>query len=274
MLITEREKHGPVMEGFSDFVAAWLTFDLVRPEHRVVVESLRAKIRASEVDIKSSEVYAKDVELTTAEAAAFVWLAEAFVAAKRDHPACTALKDLARSLRPALRDPPGPVLKDGALRLHATPRSPQRVFLVHGRDETAMLHVDRWLRKMNLEPVTLEGEHAAGSTTVIEAFEACAAGCGTAIVLATADDRAPPQGGRGAFLPRARQNVVLELGFFWGRLGRGNVILLIDHSLVNDFPSDLAGVLTVRFNGDVRPVFDQLRAKLQEVGVIALGVKS
>lgn len=39
---------------------------------------------------------------------------------------------------------------------------------------------------------------------------------------------------------RARQNVSLEYGWFWGRLGRKRVLLLIKGEL--ELPSDLAGL--------------------------------
>ena len=45
---------------------------------------------------------------------------------------------------------------------------------------------------------------------------------------------------------RARQNVVLELGFFIGRLGRANVSALVVGVL--ERPSDVAGVLYTPFD--------------------------
>ena len=46
--------------------------------------------------------------------------------------------------------------------------------------------------------------------------------------------------------PRARQNVVLELGYFWGRLGRGRVCVL--HKGGVELPSDMQGLLYVPMN--------------------------
>jgi predicted nucleotide-binding protein len=42
---------------------------------------------------------------------------------------------------------------------------------------------------------------------------------------------------------RARQNVILELGFFLGKLGRKRVCALYQHNV--EIPSDYAGVLFV-----------------------------
>ena len=40
---------------------------------------------------------------------------------------------------------------------------------------------------------------------------------------------------------RARQNVVLETGYFMGKLGRDHVVLLADKGI--EMPSDLSGVV-------------------------------
>jgi predicted nucleotide-binding protein len=48
--------------------------------------------------------------------------------------------------------------------------------------------------------------------------------------------------------PRARQNVILELGYFLGRLGRSRVCALYVEGL--EIPSDYSGVLYVKLDGD------------------------
>ena len=70
-----------------------------------------------------------------------------------------------------------------------------------------------------------------------------------AVVLFSPDDMAyQVQNKPDTARPRARQNVVLELGFFLGKLGRENVLVL--HRQVPDFelPSDYAGVLFKPFD--------------------------
>lgn len=49
---------------------------------------------------------------------------------------------------------------------------------------------------------------------------------------------------------RARQNVLFELGYFVGKLGRGKVCMLLKGNL--EMPSDLAGVEYVNFDSDWR----------------------
>ena len=62
---------------------------------------------------------------------------------------------------------------------------------------------------------------------------------GFAVVLLTADDEGCVKGGK--LEPRVRQNVLLELGYFIGRLGRAKVCAL--KRGVVEIPSDFAGVV-------------------------------
>jgi len=72
---------------------------------------------------------------------------------------------------------------------------------------------------------------------------------GFAVVLLSPDDMAYPKTSTpDKTRPRARQNVVLELGFFIGRLGRERVLAL--HKNVPNFemPSDYQGVIYKPFD--------------------------
>jgi predicted nucleotide-binding protein len=62
---------------------------------------------------------------------------------------------------------------------------------------------------------------------------------GFAVVLLTPDDEGRKIDGNLQF--RARQNVMLELGYFIGRLGRSNVCALTRGSV--ELPSDFAGIV-------------------------------
>src|SRR5690606_627542 len=93
--------------------------------------------------------------------------------------------------------------------------APRKVFVVHGHEDGASEAVARFLEKLGLEAIILM-EQANQGRTIIEKFEAHG-DVGFAVVLLTPDDEGyakgkPPQ-------PRARQNVIFELGYFVGRLG-------------------------------------------------------
>ncbi|NTZ95291.1 hypothetical protein FCH79_08135 [Pseudomonas koreensis] len=61
--------------------------------------------------------------------------------------------------------------------------------------------------------------------------------------------------------PRARQNVILELGYFIGRLGRGKVCALKRGTL--EMPTDYAGVVYESMEGNWKHA---LGRELQEAG--------
>src|SRR3712207_124742 len=87
----------------------------------------------------------------------------------------------------------------------------RRVFLVHGHDEAVLHEVARFLERLEQDVIILREQPNQGRT-IIEKFEEYAQ-VGFAIVLLTPDDRGGPL--REAYerqQPRARQNVILELG--------------------------------------------------------------
>jgi len=116
------------------------------------------------------------------------------------------------------------------------------VFLVHGRNDAVKESVARFLEKLQLQPVILHEQPNMGRTA-IEKFEAHS-DVAFAVVLLTPDD----MGGLASaeqLNPRARQNVILELGYFIGRLGRARVCALYMEGV--EIPSDIHGVLYVPY---------------------------
>lgn len=119
----------------------------------------------------------------------------------------------------------------------------KKVFLVHGQDEEAKAIVARFISSCELDPIILH-EQPNGGRTIIEKFEK-EADVGFAVILMTADDVGGRRRGNGLesddLKLRARQNVVLELGYFAGRLGRERVAALKKGDI--EMPSDVAGVV-------------------------------
>jgi predicted nucleotide-binding protein len=115
----------------------------------------------------------------------------------------------------------------------------KRVFIVHGHDDGARDAVARFLQKLDLQPVVLHEQPNMGRT-IIEKFEEHSA-VAFAVVLFTPDDVGHPAGNPSAAKPRARQNVLLELGFFMHAVGRHKVCVLYRPGV--EIPSDYAGVL-------------------------------
>jgi len=131
-------------------------------------------------------------------------------------------------------------------RVSRTAPAGRRVFVVHGHDEGARAEVCRLLERLDLEPVVLH-EQANAGRTIIEKFEEYAE-CSYTVVLLTPDDVGYPGGKPDEKQPRARQNVILELGYFLGKLGRQRVCVLYKEDV--EMPSDYQGVLYVSLERD------------------------
>src|SRR5215470_11991075 len=124
-------------------------------------------------------------------------------------------------------------------------RSGHRIFLVHGHDELALQETARFLEKLEQDVIILREQPNRGRT-LIEKFEDYA-GVGFAVVLLTPDDRGgPTAAAHDDQKLRARQNVIFELGYFIGRLGRNRVCALYRPGV--EIPSDYSGVLYQEFD--------------------------
>ena len=119
----------------------------------------------------------------------------------------------------------------------AVPALTRKVFIVHGHDEAAKESVARFLEKIGFEAVILH-ERPNKGRTIITKFREEAADIGFAVVLMTPDDHGAKSGADTS--PRARQNVVFELGFFIGVLGQERVAALVKGDI--EPPSDFDGV--------------------------------
>jgi predicted nucleotide-binding protein len=124
------------------------------------------------------------------------------------------------------------------------PPQTKKVFVVHGHDNAAKEMVARFLERLKLDPIVLH-EQANEGRTVIEKFEVYA-DVGFAVVLLTPDDVGALASERANLRSRARQNVVLELGYFLGKLKRSRVCALYKEGV--EIPSDYQGVIYVELD--------------------------
>jgi predicted nucleotide-binding protein len=122
---------------------------------------------------------------------------------------------------------------------------PATIFLVHGHDDAAKHEVARFIQDVTGQSPIILDEKPNEGRTIVEKFEKHAAASSYAVVLLTPDDvgrvaGALPEDDSG----RARQNVVFELGYFFGRLGRGNVCVL---NAGVEKPSDVDGLVYISY---------------------------
>lgn len=138
------------------------------------------------------------------------------------------------------------------------------VFIIHGHDELNLLHLKELLReRWQLDPVVLSGEAGRGRT-LIEKFEQEAQRAAFALALITPDDVIS---NRGSEYAQARPNTVFELGWFYARLGRTRVCILLKKGAT--MHSDLDGISRIEFSRRVNEVVAELERELIDAGVLA-----
>ncbi len=160
---------------------------------------------------------------------------------------------------------------------HATPETivastsqNKQVFVVHGHDETSKEQLELVLHKLGIDHFILANS-GGGGLTIIEALEAKIGENSTAtsfgVVLMTPDDMGYAQSsGAESIQPRARQNVVMEMGMLISSIGRRNIAILVKGHL--ERPSDADGILYIPFNNHVKETVPRLVARLKESGFV------
>jgi len=152
---------------------------------------------------------------------------------------------------------------------------PSSVFVVHGHDDQALAEIEGYLSTLGVASIVLSRQ-SESPQSLFQKFLSVAGRAGFAIVLLSADDLAAskaqynePGVGDRALQYRARQNVILELGFFYGRLGFESVFVVAAKlPIFPNFerPSDLDGVV---FESMTDPDWKiKLAHKLRQAGLV------
>jgi len=137
------------------------------------------------------------------------------------------------------------------------------VFIVHGHDEANMLRLEKLIKdRWELEAIILKFEPGKGRT-LIEKFEEEADRARFAMVLITPDDLIETEDG---VYTQARPNVVFELGWFYGRMGRQSVCILSKSG--TKLHSDLDGINRVDFDDSVDEAVLGIETELSSAGLI------
>jgi predicted nucleotide-binding protein len=163
--------------------------------------------------------------------------------------------------RQFITEPPKLKVKEAG-KIPNLPNMSENVFIVHGRDFGSATELARILEGLKLKPIILS-EQASGSRTIIEKLEKYS-DVGYAFVILTPDDVGGLASSRSNLKNRARQNVILELGYFMGLLGRDRVGCLYKGDI--ELPSDMLGVVRVQFNQYLKEVYWYIIKELKAVG--------
>lgn len=142
------------------------------------------------------------------------------------------------------------------------PSKPSKsVFVVHGRDLKPLKELKAMLVGFGLSPIVLH-EKPSGSRTIVEKLEKHS-DVGYAFVILTPDDIGSSSDAPFTS-PRARQNVILEFGYFIGKLERDRVCCL--HKGDVELPSDMHGIVYIPFGESVNDIRDKIIKELTEAG--------
>lgn len=141
-----------------------------------------------------------------------------------------------------------------------------KIFIVHGHDTQALEQLELILRRLELVPFILQNNDGGGNTIIdaleLQIYEEAAFG----IILMTPDDYGYAKAkGNDATQPRARQNVILEMGMVLASLGRHRMAILKKGAL--EHPSDVDGVLRLDFNDHVKEVANRLATRMKKAGI-------
>ncbi len=134
----------------------------------------------------------------------------------------------------------------------------KRIFIVHGHDGNERYVLKDYLQNTLKypEPVILS-DTASRGRTIIECFEDETEHVGLVFVLATPDNSVNENS------RKVRQNVIFELGYCMGKLGRksGRVIVLQKGDV--DIPSDLRGILYINIDNGIAAAGEQIRKAIE-----------
>lgn len=145
---------------------------------------------------------------------------------------------------------------------------PPRVFLVHGHDHRLLYEckalIEREFKDDTGDVIVLEEQASRGSESLFDKFKRHAPKPGDlAVALLTADDVGGEDRPRRDLHPRARQNVILELGYCYGVIGRERTWVLLEQSV--EQPSDILGSMYIAAEGNWKMTLrDGIREVLDE----------
>jgi predicted nucleotide-binding protein len=143
-------------------------------------------------------------------------------------------------------------------------RHRENIFVIHGRSEAKWRELKDIIKtEFRLNPIVLIEQPDAGCKTVIEKFEHYAQTCSYAIAVFTPDDEVTSD--HEVYL-QARPNVIYEVGWFCGRLGRSGAMLLLREG--TSVFSDFGGIIQKRFTENISEKIIEIKRDLVAAGVL------
>jgi predicted nucleotide-binding protein len=137
----------------------------------------------------------------------------------------------------------------------------KNVFIVHGRDEDSLRDLENLLKQHSVIPRVLERENK-NAKSILYAIEELLTMCTAGFVLVTPDDEGRRKSPKSKLEPRARENVIFEMGMLFAKFREfARVAVLLKKPA--KLPSDLAGIIYAEFKS-VRDIEDKIVDRLHE----------
>ena len=151
---------------------------------------------------------------------------------------------------------------------------PKKIFIGYGEDESSKCALAEIITELRLEPVMLESEANSGRKFV-EKFEEY--NVGFAFVLLTPDEEGRKRSeiiestkslrkSRQPLRLRAGQNVLFELGYLMGKLGRNRICCLYKGNI--DTPSNLGGIGRLEYEKSIDECYRNIIRELTKAGYL------
>lgn len=141
-----------------------------------------------------------------------------------------------------------------------------RTFIVHGHNDTTKLALKNYLQNtLKLPEPTILHEQPNMGRTLIEKFEDYAVLSSVVFVLLTPDDSVAKDKDNNNQKRRARQNVIFEMGYFLGMLGRKSGRVLLLHQGAIEIPSDISGLVYIDISRGIEAAGEEIRREIKHV---------
>jgi predicted nucleotide-binding protein len=140
-----------------------------------------------------------------------------------------------------------------------------RVFIIHGSDREAALDLQKMLGRecREVEAVMFE-DCVDRALTIIENLDAMIGDAAFGLAIFTPDDFV--EKADGDTYSQMRPNVVLELGWFYGHLGRRGAAIIRRKG--TKVPSDLEGIYRIEYTERITEILAEVRQALRAAGLI------
>jgi predicted nucleotide-binding protein len=141
----------------------------------------------------------------------------------------------------------------------------KKTFIVHGRDDKTKLELKNFIQNnLKFDEPDILHEKASHGLTIIEKFEYYSNQADIAFVLLTPDNKMADGTEDNQTKRMARQNVIFEAGYFYGRLNRRSGKILLLHRGNLDIPSDISGVIYINIDNGIEAAGEEIRRELSD----------